>query len=229
MTEGADIKFEDTKLFSLYFHELRWLAHSIQTKSEKLFGEAKVPEEGDVIQVNPELHSLIAAILSDAANLRKLIVTPHTRLGSESGRQFRLRKARAAALRAAIKGIELVELLNSKVRNTLEHFDEYLDEANIAVSEAKAPPSPMAAYNMVLSRMEVFTPPVYPVRLYISSERKFYNMKWSVNIDAMHKEASAVVDRLANSDVFGQMESPGGILVPLADATPLTHRGVVKR
>ena len=215
MTKGTDIKFEDTKLFSLYFHELRWLAHSIQTKSEKLFDEAKVPEEGNVIQVNPELHSLIASILSDAANLRKLIVTPHNRLDGESGRQFRLRKARAAALRDAIEGIELVELLNSKVRNTLEHFDEYLDEANITVSEAKTPPSPMAAYNMVFSRWEVFTLPVYPVRLYISSERKFYNMKWSVNIDAMHKEASAVVERLAHSDVFGKKESPGGLMVPL--------------
>ena len=118
MTEGTNIRFEDTKLFTLYFHELRWLAHSIQTKSEKLFDEAKVPAEGNVIQVNPELHSLIASILSDAANLRKLVVTPHTRLGGESGRQFRLRKARAAALREAIKDIELVELLNSKVRNT---------------------------------------------------------------------------------------------------------------
>ena len=215
MTEGTNIRFEDTKLFTLYFHELRWLAHSIQTKSEKLFDEAKVPAEGNVIQVNPELHSLIASILSDAANLRKLVVTPHTRLGGESGRQFRLRKARAAALREAIKDIELVELLNSKVRNTLEHFDEYLDEANIALSEAKTPPSPMAAYNMVLSRWEVFTPPVYPVRLYISSERKFYNMKWSVDIDAMHKEARAVVERLAQSDVFGNTESPGGLMVRL--------------
>ena len=215
MSEGTNIRFEDTKLFTLYFHELRWLAHSIQTKSEKLFDEAKVPAEGNVIQVNPELHSLIASILSDAANLRKLVVTPHTRLGGESGRQFRLRKARAAALREAIKDIELVELLNSKVRNTLEHFDEYLDEANIALSEAKTPPSPMAAYNMVLSRWEVFTPPVYPVRLYISSERKFYNMKWSVDIDAMHKEARAVVERLAQSDVFGNTESPGGLMVRL--------------
>jgi len=32
---------------------------------------------------------------------------------------------------------------------------------------------------------------VYPVRVYISAERRFYNMKWSVDIDAMHKEAVA--------------------------------------
>lgn len=215
LTEQTEIKFEDTKLFSLYFHELRWLAHSIQIKAEKLFAETKVPEEGNVIQVSPELHSLIASILSDAANLRKLVETPNARLHGETGRRFRLRKSRATALRKAIKDIQLVELLNSKVRNTLEHFDEYLDEANTMLSEAKAPPSPVAAYNMVLSRWEIFTPPVYPVRLYISSERKFYNMKWSVDIDALHKEARAIIECLAQNHVFAEKENPGGLMLRL--------------
>ena len=94
-------------------------------------------------------------------------------------------------------GIKLAELLNAKVRNTLEHFDEYLDEANLALSDARVPPSPMAAYNMVLSRWDAINPRVYPIRLYISAERKFYNMKWSVDLDAINKEASAIAERLA--------------------------------
>lgn len=216
MSESTDMKLEDTKLVVLYFHELWWLAHAIKSKAERLFSEATVPDSGYVIQVNPELHSLIASLLSDAANLKKLIVTPSTRLNGESGRQFRIRKARAAALREAIAKVPLTEVLNSKVRNTLEHFDEYLDEANLAVSEAKTPPSPMAAYNMVLSRWEVFDPPVYPVRVYISAERRFYNMKWSVDIDAMHKEASAVLECLASHPALSTKEGPGGLMVRLA-------------
>jgi len=215
VAEPKDIKLEDTKLFVLYFHELWWLAHSIKSKAERLFSEATVPETGHVIQVDPELHSLIASLLSDAANLKKLVVTPSTRLNGESGRQFRLRKARAAALREVIAKVTLTEILNAKVRNTLEHFDEYLDEANLAVSEAKTPPSPMAAYNMVLSRWEAFNPPVYPVRVYISAERKFYNMKWSVDIDAMHKEASAVLECLTAHAAFAKTEGPGGLMVLL--------------
>lgn len=213
MTE--DVELENTKLAVLYFHELRWLAHAIKSKAEQLFSKAKVPDTGYVIQVDPELHSLIASLLSDAANLKKLVVTPGTRLNGESGRQFRLRKARAAALRKVTASVAMTEILNAKVRNTLEHFDEYLDEANLSVSQAKKPPSPMAAYNMVLSHWEAFSPPVYPIRLYVSVERKFYNMKWSVDIDAMHKEALAILECLAAHAVFAKAEAPGGLMVPL--------------
>ena len=123
MPQSTDTKVEETKLFSLYIHELWWLAHGIKTKTDKLFAEAKVPDEGNVIQVSPELHSLIASVLSEAANLKKLLVTPSARLNGESGRQYRLRKARAAALRELLAGVTLAELLNAKVRNTLEHFE----------------------------------------------------------------------------------------------------------
>ena len=215
MSEATDPKLEDTKLFTLYFHELWWLAHSIKTKAEKLFDEAKVPDTGYVLQVSPELHSLIASLLSDAANLKKLLVTASVRLDQESGRQFRLRKARAAALKELVAKVPLVEMLNAKVRNTLEHFDEYLDEANVSLSQGKAPPSPMAAYNMVISQWEVIDPPVYPIRLYVSAERKFYKMKWSVNIDAIHKEASALVECIAPHLKFANGEGPGGLMLRL--------------
>ncbi len=215
MPQLTDLKVEETKLFALYIHELWWLSHAIKTKTEKLFTEATVPETGYALQVSPELHSLIASVLSDAANLKKLIVTPSARLDGESGSQYRLRKARAEALKKLVVGIPLAELLNAKVRNTLEHFDEYLDEANLAVTNAKTPPSRMAAYNMVLSHWEVFSPRVYPIRVYISSERKFYNMKWSVDLGAMNAEASAIVARLLALPDFSDKEGPGGLMLPL--------------
>lgn len=215
MSETTDIKLEDTKLFTLYFHELWWLAYAIKTKAEKLFDEAKVPDTGYVLQVSPELHSLIASLLSDAANLKKLLVTANVRLNGESGLQFRLRKARAAALRELTSKVPLVEMLNARVRNTLEHFDEYLDEANVSLSLGKPPPSPMAAYNLVISHWEAIDPPVYPIRLYVSVERKFYNMKWSVNIDAIHKEASALVECIAPHLKLSNGEGPGGLMLRL--------------
>ena len=215
MHPSADIKFEETKLFSLYIHELWWLANGIKIKTEALFAESKVPDQGFIIQVSPELHSLIASVLSEAANLKKLIITPSVRLNGESGKQFRLRKARALVLRNLLEGIDMVELLNSKVRNTLEHFDEYLDEANLILTDSKSPPAPMAAYNMVLSHWETISPRVYPIRLYISAERKFYNMKWSVDLGAMNTEATAIVERL--SAVLGPAakDGPGGLMLRL--------------
>lgn len=112
-------------------------------------------------------------------------------------------------------GIPLAELVNVKIRNSLEHFNEYLDEANLAVSEAKIPPSPMVAYNMILSHWEAFNPRVYPIRVYISSERKFYNMKWSIDLGAMNTEASAIVARLQALPGFSDKESPGALMLRL--------------
>jgi len=214
MKSENNIKPEDTKLFSLYVYELWWLANGVKQKTEHLFAETKFPDEENIIQVSPELHSIIASTLSDAANLKKLLVTKEYQLKGESGRQFRLRLGRTQALANLLEGVALNELLNAKVRNTLEHFDEYLDEANLAVTEAKKPPSPMAAYNMILSHWDVFNPRMYPIRVYISEERKFYNMKWSVDLGAMNTEAKAVIERLAQFLGVAK-DGPGGLMLPL--------------
>lgn len=212
MPQQSDLVPEETKLFPLYVHELWWLANGIIVKTDQIFSKAKVPAEGYMIQVDPELHSLIASVLSDAANLKKLLITPSAKLNGESGKQRRLRRGRAAALLRLLNGVKLNELLNAKVRNTLEHFDEYLDEANLSISEAERPPSSVAAYNLVLSSWDAFNPRVYPIRIYISSERKFYNMKWSVDLDAMNNEASLVVARLKSS-LCNTDGRPGGLML----------------
>ncbi len=186
-------------LFSLYFYELWSLAHSIKKKSELLFEKAPVPPKDYVITVDMEIHSLIASILSDAANVRKL-VKPSTlkRLRGESAAASKVRRARGTALQEAIRGVELTEMLNAKVRNTLEHFDEYLDDAVVELPKAAGKVGwRMAAYNTVMSGWGAITPRVFPVRLYISDERKYYNMKSSVDIGLLHAEACALVERLA--------------------------------
>ena len=208
-----EISFENGKLSSLYYHELFWLASSIVKKSEKLFDETKVPDSGFLIQVNPELHSVIASILSDAANIKRFIRIPSVKLNGESGAQARLRKERTKKLNDTLGEIELKEILNHKVRNTLEHFDEYLDESNLKITKASKAPSPMAAYNMILSHWEAFSPRVYPVRLYISSERTFYNMKWSVNIGEMFVEAENIVKQLKNIPGLVPDDGPGGLML----------------
>lgn len=210
-----DVNFENGKLSTLYFHELWWLASSISKKSQKLFDETKVPKDGYLMQVNPELHSLIASILSDAANIKKLVITPSSKLSGESEAQSRLRKERSKKLKDSLGSLQLKEILNHKVRNTLEHFDEYLDESNIKITKAKNPPSPMAAYNMILSHWDAISPRVYPVRLYISSEQTYYNMKWSVNIGELFDEANNIIEQLRKVPGLVQGDGPGGLMLRL--------------
>ncbi|WP_223530606.1 hypothetical protein [Pseudomonas sp. GL-R-19] len=199
-----------TKLATLYYHELWWLSLSIFEKCEKIFRDATLPESGYILEVNPKLHSTIASLLSDAANIKKLVATSDVKANGENGVRFKLRKERAKELSEFISSLNIKELLNHKVRNTLEHFDEYLDEANYDLSK-KPFQGRMAVYNMIISHWEAMNPRVYPIRLYVSSEKKFYNMKWSVDIGLIHSEAKSIVDKLVLEIFPGQ--EPGGLML----------------
>jgi hypothetical protein len=205
------MELAETKLVGLFYHELWWLSNGVVKKCEEIFEKAKVPEHGYMIQVDPELHSTIASILSDAANIKKLIRTSIAKQNGENGERFKLRKERARELSQTLGSLPLDELLNHKVRNTLEHFDEYLDEANYNISKNQ-PVGTIAAYNMVISHWEVTSPRVYPIRLYVSSERKFYNMKWKVDIGLMKIEAELIVKKLNELSMFANQE-PGGLMI----------------
>lgn len=207
----AVMELVDTKLAVLFYHELWWLSNSIVRKCEHIFSKAKVPEQGYVVQIDHEIHAQIASVLSDAANIKKLISTPDVKLKGENGERFKLRKERARELSDVLASLEITELLNHKVRNTLEHFDEYLDEANYDISR-KPRLGKMAAYNMVISHWEAIEPRVYPIRLYVSSESKFYNMKWSVDIALLNSEAKSIAHKLREIPAFAGQE-PGGLLI----------------
>lgn len=198
----------DTKFCTLYYHELWWLSQSVAEKCEQVFKETEVPEEGYVIQVDPAIHSVISSLLSDAANIKKLVSTSSVKAGGENGERFRLRKERANELADFVASLGVKELLNPKVRNTLEHFDEYLDEANYDISK-KAEQGRFAVYNMILSHWEAISPKVYPIRLYVSSEKKFYNMKWSIDLGLLHAEAISIVGKLKTIDEFSKNEQSG--------------------
>lgn len=207
------MNLRDTKLYEIYYQELFWLAHSVLKKSQQVFDQVEDPGEGGLIYTDSDVHSIIASLLSDSANIRKLVLTPGSKLSGENGERFALRKARALELHEFIKPLNIIEILNHKVRNTLEHFDEYLDEANYDASR-RAPEGRVAAYNMIMSHWDVVSPRVFPLRLYVSSEKKFYNMKWSVDIGLIHLEAKSIVDNFKTLDRF-HSKAPGWMMLTI--------------
>jgi hypothetical protein len=157
------------------------------------------------------MHSVISSVLSDAANIKKLSVTASAKLNGENSERHQMRLARAKAVEDFLRGISLIEMHNVKVRNTLEHFAEYLDASNLEFT--KKPKGTRAAYNMIMSHWSVNGPKVYPIRLYVSSERKFYNMEWVVDIGLLAYEAMAILNKFASEKTFGNDEGPSGILI----------------
>ena len=201
-------------LSSLYFHELLWLITGICTNCETIFRETDPPTDGHFIKVDPEIHARIAMILTNAANVKKLLTAPAEKPKGQKAELFNAHEERAEGLRTALKDIELVEMFNVKVRNSIEHFDQYLDEANMDLLAATSPPAPLAAYNMTFSSWDLMTPRPYPVRLYVADERKFYNLKHSVDLGKLYEEASAVRNRLLTTPPIAGMQ-PGGLMVTL--------------
>lgn len=202
-------------LLGLYRHELWYLASSIVERCRKVFVQTQPPETGHYIKVAPEIHAEIFGILSQAASLKKLVRTPTVKLKDESKRVYRLRRHRTDVLASLLDGLELKELLQARVRNSIEHFDEYLDKAIVQISGSSPAKHPWAAYNLVLSDRAIFNPEPFPIRVYIASEKEFHNMDWSINIGRMHDEAGHILARLRSAGIFEEGQDPGGMLVIL--------------
>jgi len=132
------VDITNTPLFGVCLHEIVWLAHAIVDACDAVFNEAAVPDTGFTLQVSLKLHTNISVALIASANLRKL-VEPSQRRKSETAVSHSFRQRRAKTLRSILDGVPMDELLNSKVRNSLEHFDEYLDEENRRLANGGAP------------------------------------------------------------------------------------------
>ncbi|BED28499.1 TPA: hypothetical protein IBL02_004379 [Escherichia coli] len=207
--------FEQMKLNFIYLHELWLLTHSIKTRCEELFHETPLPDAGYYFKIDYNIHILINSILSDAANVKKLIAVPKNKTREESPEQFRLHIERSNYLQQKIKDIEIKEINSVRVRNTLQHFDEYLDQLNIDVTAGKMKGHDIAVYNFVISHWKAINPRPYPIRLYVCEEKTYYNMKASINLEKVYNEAfqvNEVIRKEINKEAGAE---PGSFMVPL--------------
>ena len=123
------MKASETALFRVYLHELFMLAKSVRDRCDAVFSKTAPPASGYYINVDPELHSSINGILIDAANIKKLIHTGPKRRNGEAKKVYDLRQQRSHFLADLLVGIELEDILDTKVRNTLvglTRFDGHL-------------------------------------------------------------------------------------------------------
>lgn len=184
-------------LAQAYILELWLLADNIKNQCEKIFELTETKPGETFLRVSKDVHGLILVILSNAANIKKLVFTSSKKLDKETNIRFQIRMRRAKMLRDLLDGIKLEEILNSKIRNTLEHFDEYLDEADELLSIKGHPTATLALTNMVLSHWQhLADQEIFPIRIYIASEKKFYNMKWSIDVGKVYAESVALVEHL---------------------------------
>lgn len=204
-------KFKDTLFESIYTRELATLAFLIVADSERLFAELSIEDGEEILRADTQPFTHLYHILSNAAKIQELVSS--TNQGNQKEKEFH--KLRAQALRTLLGTVKLQEILQKKVRNTVEHFAEYLDEMSIIHSEQVTGSKYMAAFDFVVSSMTPKSSPelpftvyeipglkalLYPVRVYVIRERKFYNMGWSICIGAVYEEAKRLLEYLGKPD-----------------------------
>jgi hypothetical protein len=205
------MEFIESKLKNLYLHELHWLSYNIKENCEFIFKETEQLESD--ISVSPEIHIKIITVLTYAANIKKILFPHLEKKKREKVEQFEFRKKRAKALQHLLKNIILKEILDAKVRNSLEHFDEYLDKANLQLINNKVDTS--AVYNMTFSHWEISEKigiSAYPIRLYLSKNKIFFNFDLSINIGKIYEEAIQLLNTLKEMDL---PDKPGGWMISL--------------
>jgi hypothetical protein len=195
-------------LFTIYLHELHWLASEVVRRAEALFEQTPPPEPGfDYIRVDPALHGEIYALLGDAAKIR-LLVTSRAKRRGQSDELHEILVRRAEALSNLISGLSLETICSADARHSVEHFDERIDQTALgAYRDTIERPVNIPLDLVVWSRAawEVLRgtveprPTIYPLRVYVASERLFLNAEAAIDLSALRDECSVVRDRLASA------------------------------
>ncbi len=209
----------DSPLFQVYFHELWGLADSISKKCFIVFEACPVPAKDGYIKIDPALHGVIAALLAEAANLKKMLAVPDRPGFKESEEQFAFRVGRTKLLNEALGYPDLSEISRAETRNSVEHFDQYLDRASLSLSASDGEVSGMALYNMVLSSWAVFSEKSFPLKVYVADERKYFNLDYEADLSSINNESLDLIARIRAVGVFKNNEGPGGLMVGVMRST----------
>lgn len=215
MGSKKKIVVRESKLFGMYAFELYCLTSNIKRNCEHLFEIAPPKADGTYLKCLNEAHGIISAVLSDCTKVKRLTEAVQ-KSDNESLRQFEFRSERVQEMKHLLEGVKLEEMLNPKIRNTLEHFDEYLDKANIDLTLRGDPKATCAFTNLVISDWEhVKNEVIYPIRVYIANEKTFYNMKWSINLGKIHAEATDILNHLDSHPETKDLSRVGAMVVKL--------------
>lgn len=194
--------FQSSRLASIYVRELYWLAYQVIEKGNRILQSH--PRAPDKFYAAADTNTLDIAysMLSDAAKIAELLHPP---------RNKKINLERAAYLRSLIAPANVSAIVDKKVRNTIEHYGEYLDDANYIHSTFEPKKLYLVAFNFVFSHLvpsndsaypfPVFESPldgqvIFPVRVYVASTGVLHNLFWSVSLGVLMQQASDVREAL---------------------------------
>ncbi|HIE8816524.1 TPA: hypothetical protein ACXP3B_003888 [Klebsiella pneumoniae] len=206
--------FEDFEYKIIYISELWFYAYGIKSKTAQLDKLTQPTDDEYAIYNLPEITDLVLGILSNAANIKKLM-SPSPRKNKEPAWSYTFRVDRSNMIKEFVSDLDISEIMNSTVRNSLEHFDEYLDEFSTNFMKGTIQErNPYITFNMAISELNTFQPHAYPVRQYCVKEKTYYNMDKSINIGKVFNEAVRIHQRCMDlKQGLGNNDYPTGMIL----------------
>jgi hypothetical protein len=200
------------KLEAIYFKELAFRCTEIKEECEEVFAVA-VPSEETPFTILHAVHSSLGLVLTSAANVKKLLDDKRPRdKRFESEDSYKQRLARAKMLQTEIDGIDITEMLDVQVRNTLEHFDEYLDTESVRLSHETVPSGVVFNVGMLdRNRININGDPPLHIRTYEIGTRKLIHLRGEIDIGKIYDSAVAILKRLLENGRIDEKGSTGVI------------------
>lgn len=211
-----EIDFKKSKLFEYYEYELICLAKNIVSAGDSVFRLAP-KTDGYYEKCSSEAHLNINSLLSEAAKIKKLIDPVLSNKENKHSKKYKMKFARKHYFSELLCGLTLKEIMKPKVRNTLEHFDEYLDGVNIELMDPRNIKHDVAFSNLILSSFDhPSNKSLYPIRIYTGNDRKYHNMRWSVEIGCIYDEAKSILlhlrEKNEGADLLEEVGAMGLVL-----------------
>lgn len=214
-------------MLKAYIYELRWLAADVVRRLDAVFEQTPPPPTAgsDYLKADPALHSEIYAALGDAAKIRALI-TERPKRRNQTQREHKVLVQRARTLSAFLSGLSIEAICSPDARHSVEHFDERIDQTAInAFDDTIAKPINIPLDVAVWSRgafdmlkgTQTPRPGIYPLRIYVASERRFLNADAELDLGSLRDECAAVRDRLAPT--VPDTTQRGGFVVVLTESS----------
>jgi hypothetical protein len=218
----------ESPLAGAYVTEAYSLAVDVVERADSVMANASPPPSGSsYIKVDHKLMAELVMLTGEAARLKALI-TDRPRGKKESAAQYEVRRGRTSWLSdELLRGLGISALHEAGVRNSIEHFDEYLDETALDASQQKLPLPVVVPLDFAVGRRSTLSqfpiqnerPNVHMLRVYIASERMFVNAGKEVNIRNLRNECRRIAKRLAPLVPQGESGERGSSMYVLTSAT----------
>lgn len=202
----------DQKLFGNYIQELYALSNEIirlyESVIPKLEDEYKDLDDGkNFMRIDYTSFLTFSSIFVHCGNIRKLLV-PSNRMKGESKYVYEYRVKRTENFKKIISLSNIKEITNSKIRNTIEHYDEKLDKINIDIEREKLQKQYDAVIsNMILSSNRVIKGRILYLKTFFVDTTIYKNLDFESNIKLIYNEARYIKDELLKHYSIDYLES----------------------